>query len=108
MGARSVDLLVEQGADYRVEFPDLDEQDRPRNRVGWSAQAAIRHSPDTGVLAKPQVTLQPGRVVVVVPGAASAGWAWRRARYEVRLVGPLGERERFAAGRVLVDPTLVR
>lgn len=108
MPAHTHDLRVEQGADFRTEIPDVDGQNRPRNRTGWTGQATIRHTPDSDVLAKPQVTLQPGRVVLAIPGAASAGWRWRKARHEVMLRGPHGERERFAAGRVWVDPSLAR
>lgn len=103
-----VDIHIPQGADYRVDIPALDDDGRPRNLAGWKARAAIRHSPDTELLAEPTVEVKPGRVVLVIPGAESAGWDWTRARWEVSLTGPRGQLERLVVGRVWVDRTLLR
>lgn len=103
-----LNIEVQQGADFRLELPALDGQGRPRNLAGWSARAAIRYTPDTDLLGEPTVEVKPGRVVLAIPGAVSAGWAWTRARWEVTLTGPQGQCERLAVGRVRVDRTLLR
>lgn len=101
------DLHVQQGADYATDLPVVDVHGRPRTMLGWTGQAAIRLSPDSLLIYEPVVTVRPGSVRLAVPGAESRSWAWRRASYQVLLCGPKGERERFAAGRVIVDPTLI-
>jgi hypothetical protein len=106
MTARREDLTVEQGADYQHDFPVLDEQARPRTLTGWTAEASVRYAPDSPLIATLGVLVRPGSVRLTIPGSVSAGWSWRRARYEVRLVGPQGQRERLAAGRVLLDRSL--
>lgn len=97
-----------QGSDLVEVFPDLDGSGNAPPRGGWSVRAAVRHTADGPLVAEPVVVFGPGRVELSVPGAVSAGWSWRRARYEIVLAGPSGERERFASGRVHVDPSLVR
>lgn len=106
MATHSDPLLVEQGADFVCEFPDIDGQGRPRNRAGWRVEGVVRHSPDSPEQARLRAAFTPGKVTVTVPGGVSAGWAWQRSRYEIRLIGPQGQRERFAAGRVLLDRSL--
>lgn len=101
------DLHVQQGVDCVVDLPTVDRHGRPRTLVGWTAKAAIRHSPDTPIEHEPAVTVRPGSVRISIPGSVSAGWGWRRSSYQVVLCGPQGERERHAAGRVLVDPSLI-
>ena len=102
-----MDLHINQGADYTVDIPVLDEQGRPRYLAGWSVKAAIRHSPGTPTIHEPAAVIRPGLVRLTIPGTVSASWAWRRSSYQVELRGPKGERERLAAGRVIVDPTLI-
>lgn len=102
------DLRVRQGADYSRDFPALDEHGDLRVLTGWVARAVIRHTPDSAVVHEPDVVVRPGLVRLTIPGAVSDGWGWRRSRYEIALVGPRGQRERFAEGRVQVDPSLVR
>lgn len=102
-----VDLHVEQGADYSTELPVVDDQGRPRTLLGWVGKAAVRHSPTDPLVYTPDVVVRPGSVRLVIPGIVSAGWVFRRAVFEVLLVGPQGQRERLATGRVLVDPSLI-
>lgn len=95
-------LLVPQGSDWSHAFP------AGRDLTGWHAEAVIRHTPDTvEIAARPQVVLGDGVVTMKIRGQDSASWAWRKSRYEVQLRGPAGQRERFAAGRIHVDPTLI-
>lgn len=102
-----MDLHIAQGADYTLDIPTVDDRGRPRTLTGWTAKAAIRHAANFPTIHEPQVTVRPGSVRLAIPGAVSAQWGWRRSSYQVVLRGPNGERERLAAGRVIVDPTLI-
>lgn len=102
-----MDLHIAQGADYTNDFPITDDQGRARTLVGWTAKAAIRHAPGSPLVHEPHVQIRPGMVRLTIPGHVSAAWTWRRSSYQIELRGPRKERERLAAGRVIVDPTLV-
>lgn len=106
MTAQRLDVTVEQGSDFTLLLEPRDEQGRPRSLVGWRAEATVRHSPDSPVVAELDTVVRPGSVRVTIPAALSATWDWRRSRYEVRLLGPQGQRERLAAGRVVLDRQL--
>lgn len=100
------DFTVMQGSDHVEWIPDLDGRGNAPQRAGWTATAVVRHTPDGPLVAALDARFGPGRVEVTIPGSLSAGWAWRRSRYQVKLEGPQGKLERFAAGRIVLDPQL--
>lgn len=109
MPALDFDLVIEQGADFVVEFPALNPAGQPQSLSGWQARGQIRTRPAAPtVLHTLDVAAAGSTVTVTVPAAASSAWAWRTGSYAVELVDPNATVTRFAQGRVYVSPETTR
>lgn len=106
MPALTQNLTVEQGSDFRWTFPVETEQGVARQLIGWTARGVVKTHPEAETLHAMDLTCRAGAVVLTIPGAESATWPWRRARYELKLYGPQGQQERHATGEIIVDPQL--
>ncbi len=113
MAPRRYDLHVYQGEDYERAIPALDDAQPPApvNVEGWTVVGEIRADHLTAVLLHTLDVEPDGTDVVLrIPAAVSAGWAWRLARYDVALTAPGvgGKTKRLLEGLVLVHPRVSR
>lgn len=105
MAALNYDLFVEQGADYKRSIPALADSDgQPTSVVGWAVTGQIRdgYEPAATLLHTLDVTVSGTNVVLWIPGSVSAAWAWRLARYDIKLTAPDNTVTRFIEGFVVV------
>jgi hypothetical protein len=77
------DLLVEQGCDYTLTVPVLDDAGQPQTLAGWTVRGQI-------------------------PATASAAWTFSLGRYDVELEAPDGTVTRLVEGSVVVRPEITR
>lgn len=109
MAALRYDLIVDQGADYRRDFPVLDDTDQPVSVTGWSVAGQIRAGAGSAaVLEQLDVTAAHGHAEVRIPAATSAAWSWRLARFDIELTDLDGAVTRFVEGFVVVRPETTR
>jgi hypothetical protein len=103
------DLLVEQGCDYTLTVPVLDDAGQPQTLAGWTVRGQIRagYSSPT-VLHTLALTLSGTAVTLRVPATASAAWTFSLGRYDVELEAPDGTVTRLVEGSVVVRPEITR
>ncbi len=109
MPAARYDLIVEQGSDYLLRVPVLNEFGQPVTVTGWTVtgQVRARHSSDT-VLQQLDVTPNGTYVELRIPRATSSAWTFLAARYDVEIVSPGSEGTRLIEGGVYVRPEITR
>lgn len=111
MAAQTFHMIIEQGSDYRVTWPALNEDDEPQDTDGWSARGQIRPRPGSATLLHdltPQIALVGTEVRVVIPGSVSATWTFTTGAYDLELVTPEGVPTRFVEGNVIVRSEVTR
>ena len=101
-------MVIDQGSDYRLRIPILDDADHPVDVTGWSAVGQVRKDADSPLLHDLAVTPTGTVVLLHIPGSASDGWTWTRARYDVKLLDPNGVPTRLLEGTVKVRPAITR
>src|SRR5690606_1990878 len=109
--ARRFDLRVEQGSDYHLTIPVVDNAGTPYVVVGWSARGQVRRSlDDEEPVYELDDHLTGGATTVELnlPGEAISEWTWRQARYDIELVNPEGRPTRLLEGHVFVSPEVTR
>jgi hypothetical protein len=98
------DLLVNQGEDYKRTIPIIDDATgQPASVSGWTIVGQIRdgYNSDT-VLHTLDVTADDTNLVLNIPGADSAAWTFRLARYDVKVTAPNTTTTRELEGAVVV------
>jgi len=121
VGAISVDLHIEQGADWPgLAFPIFDSVGAPYDLAGCTALGMIRQTPFTEpslftwstspTSGQGLITLSGNLLTVRVLGVESAAWGlwtWSSSRYDINLTNPsapVGQRTfRIADGAVYLD-----
>lgn len=111
MTARRYDLRIEQGSDYRLQIPIVNDEGQPFVVTGWSARGQIRLSLNDE---QPvfelydHLALGVTTVELLLPAEVTAEWTWRQARYDIELVNPEGRPTRLLEGHVFVSPEVTR
>lgn len=118
--ALNYDLDIEQGSDYVISIPILDDNGEPVVVTDWNARAQIRRTPTSPIprlsfntAAEEQIEgvgleIDGDHVILRIPGTISALWAWSEGAYDIELVDPGGSPRRFVKGRVYVDRETTR
>lgn len=109
--ALQFDIVIDQGSDYEVTFPVLDEAGDPQALDGWAVRSQVRElASDAEVLHDfvDELSIDGSDVQLVVPADVSAAWAWVSAVYDIELVAPNDEVTRLVEGRVIVRPEVTR
>jgi len=109
--ARRFDLRVEQGSDYHLTIPVVDNAGTPFVVTGWSARGQVRRSLDDEEPVyelDDHLTVGATTVELNLPGEAISEWTWRQARYDIELVNPEGRPTRLLEGHVFVSPEVTR
>lgn len=109
--ALKFDVVIDQGSDYEVTFPVLDEAGDPQDLDGWAVRSQVRKLiSDVELLHDfaDQLSLEGSDVLLAIPAAVSTSWAWTSAVYDVELVAPNDEVTRLVEGRVIVRPEVTR
>lgn len=115
MAALHYDITLEQGADYQLALPVLDDTGAPVTVTGWTARVQVRRrASDSSVLAEFTTAADGGltvagtEVLLTVPAATSSAWVWTAGQYQLELVDPDGVVTRLAEGRFTVSPETTR
>jgi hypothetical protein len=110
MPALEYALLVEQGSDYRRAIPVFDRITKQSQDVtGWTAAGQIRATPTSdSVLCQLDLTPDGTDVMLFIPAAESSTWTWTKARYDIEVTSPSGDKSRIIKGLVIVDPEVTR
>lgn len=132
MPAKTMDLLIEQGATYDLTFvwADIETSNgttsqTPKDLTGCSARMQIRAGYDKAVLL--EATTDNGRIIlgtggevrVLLPEAVTDGAPVsqgpdgksrlrRRAKYDLEVVWPSGRVDRVLEGKVTFSPNITR
>lgn len=93
----STALIVRPGADARLEL-ELEGM-----RPGWKAAVAVYVRRMAPPIYTASLRIQPGRLVIEIPGSETATWAFGVGSYDVRFIGPKGQQEIPYSDRVYVD-----
>lgn len=98
------DLFIDQGEDYKRTIPVIDDATgQPANIDGWTVAGQIRDGYDSAtILHALNVTASGTNLILTIPGATSATWTWRLARYDVKFTAPNTTVTRFLEGSVVV------
>lgn len=110
MPATRFNMIIEQGSDYQLRIPVLDEIGAPVTVDDWVATGQIRGRPgDSPVLHEFDLTVNDQFVDLHVSRAASNDWAFPAAYYDVEIVSPDGSRgTRLIEGLVVVRRQVTR
>jgi len=113
MAALDYDLRIDQGAEYRLRIPVLDQDGDPVNLSGWSLRGEVRAtygSPYVLFDLNSSLSVDDDAVhaVLTILGPDSAPWVWTEAVYDVEIVDPGGSPYRLIQGRVLVSPEVTQ
>jgi hypothetical protein len=102
-------LIIDQGADYTLSIPVLDDDNSPQTITGWGVAGQIRARHDsTAVLHELDLDPNNAMVILHIPGSASETWTFLSARYDVELTSPSGSVTRLIEGPVVVRPNVTR
>ena len=111
MTARRYDMRPEQGADYHLSIPVVNDAGNPFTVTGWSARGQIRRLLDDEeplYELDDHLTVDDTTVELDIPAEVSSEWTWRQARYDIELVDPDGRPTRLLEGHVFVSPEVTR
>lgn len=121
MRALEYDLVVEQGADFRLTLLFSDSAHIPVNLTGFSAAAQMRtnHAAASVLLAfssspPPLATSRiwlggtAGTVILEADADATRALTFRQGVYDVEVTSPTGEVYRLAEGRVTLSREVTR
>lgn len=113
MAALDYDLHIDQGSEYRLRVPVLDQDGDAVNLTGWSLRGEIRATHSS-----PYVLYDLGdslavddddvHVLLTILASDSAPWVWTSAVYDIEIVDPGGSVYRLLQGRVFVSPGVTR
>ena len=111
--AEIVNILVDQGANYKHVFEYQHPDGSPVDLRDWVARMQVRrtwHSVEVLWSAEGLFTVNglDGEVVLEVPAAISSAWAWRSGVYDVEIVAVDGQVVRLAQGRITVANEVTR
>lgn len=109
------DLRINQGENFRLSIPVLDDNGDPVNVTGMTARGQIR-SWDSATTALYEWSSTAGNITVVgtqvildVPPTTSTIWSWRTGVYDVELVDTgTSITTRLVEGVVVVHPEITR
>jgi hypothetical protein len=109
VAAARYDLIVDQGSDYLLRIPVLNEFGQPVTVTGWTVSGQIR-APRSASTVLQQLDVVPNGTYVElrIPRATSSAWTWVAARYDVELVSTDGTGNRLIEGGVYVRPEVTR
>lgn len=111
------DVTIDQGSDYQLTIPVLDDAGQPATVDGYLARAQIRRTAgDPAVLhsftdSGGGLFPSGSTVTWTVPASVSTAWAFRHGVYDLELVdnsGATPATTRLAEGRVVVNPETTR
>ena len=110
MAVRTYHLIVDQGANYALSIPVLNDNGGPTTVTGWTVTGQIRAYPNgSTVLHELELTVGGTTVTLQIPAADSSAWTWRTGRYDVELTSPDGlVKARLIEGLVVVRPEVTR
>ena len=110
MAATRYDLIVDQGSDYLLRIPVINELGQYVTVTGWTVAGQIRarHGDDV-VLHQLDVTTNGQNIDLRIPRNVSSEWTWTAARYDVEIVSPDATTgARLIEGGVFVRPEITR
>ena len=109
MAAARYDLVIDQGSDYFLRIPVLNEFNQPVTVTGWTVTGQVRARASSSTVLQQLNVVPNGQYVELrVPRATSSAWAFLTARYDVELVSPSGDGTRLIEGGVFLRPEVTR
>ena len=114
--AVEVDLLIEQGTDYAQSLRRRDAAGALIDLSGFTARMQVRQSVSSTIVLLNLTTENGGLVIngvageltIVIRDDQTIGVSWRRGRYDIELISPLGRISRLAFGRVELSREVTR
>jgi hypothetical protein len=108
MPALCYDLIIDQGTDYTRSIPVLGLADGD-TLAGWMVAGQIRAGyASPTVLHTLDLTVSGTDIVLHIPAATSADWTWRRGRWDIEVIDPIGTVTRLVEGAVVIRPEITR
>lgn len=110
MAAKRVDLLIDQGATFKVIVAIKDSAGDTRSLIGYTATMQAREnvsSVSTLFSINPDVDGPNGLVTINIPFANTTSYIWKRGVYDLEITNGT-EVERILEGNIFVSPEVTR
>lgn len=117
MAAKAYDLLLEQGATFRLVITVTNAAGAEVDIDGYEARMQVRPStvvgedPDTPLLSyttDDALSISGSQVTLTVPAEDTAALTWATALYDLEIESLTGQVDRLIGGHVWVDPEITR